>query len=229
MAKEKRTKQPTDEVLVETIEGSSKSVTDFFEDNKQTVSYLLGGLFVVVIGFLIYRQFVQAPRAKEAAEQMAAAQLQFERDSFALALTNPGNGFPGFADIAEDYSGTEAGNLALYYAGVSYLNLGQFDAAIDYLEDFSPSGTITPTMKAGALGDAYSEVNQFGKALKQYQRAAESDNAFLAAYYLKKYGMLSERQGDVAAAKEAYQQIKTDYFDTPAAGDIDKYLARVGG
>ena len=59
---------------------------------------------------------------------------------------NPGGGFPGFSDIVKKYGGTDAGNAALYYAGVSSLNLGQFDAAISYLEDFSPCGNLLPSM-----------------------------------------------------------------------------------
>lgn len=226
MAKEKETNKPTDEQLAGAIERPT-SITDFFEDNKDLVTYLLGGLFVIVIGFLVYRQFIQAPKETESIEQMAQAQRMFEQDSFALALTNPGNGYPGFADIAEDYSGTKAGNLALYYAGVSYLNLGQFDAAIDYLEDFSPAGDISPTMRAGALGDAYAEKGQPNKALSQYKKAASGTHPFLASYYLKKYGMLSEKQGDLATAREAYETIKTEYHDSPFAADIEKYLGRV--
>ncbi len=170
------------------------------------------------------------PKEQEAIEQMAQAQVQFERDSFALALTNPGQGFAGFVDIADQYSGTNAGNLALYYAGVSYLHLGQFEAAIDYLSDFSPAGDVTPAMKAGVLGDAYSETNDFDRALSSYRKAVSgSSNPLITAYYLKKVGMLSERQGDKEAAREAYQTIKDDYSETPVANDIDKYLVRVQG
>jgi len=156
------------------------------------------------------------------------AQTQFERDSFAVALTNPGQDYPGFVDIADTYSGTAAGNLALYYAGISYLNLGQFEAAIDYLKDFSPTGDITPSMRAGALGDAYSETNDMGQAMSYYQKAvSSSSNDLISAYYLKKVGMLHEQQGDKAAAAKAYQTIKDQYFDVPLARDIDKYLVRV--
>ena len=161
---------------------------------------------------------------------MAQAQVQFERDSFALALTNPGQGYPGLVDIADDYGATKAGNLALFYAGVSYLHLGQFEAAISYLKDFSPAGDITPAMAAGTLGDAYSEANDFDKALSSYNKAVNSaDNHLIAAYYLKKVGMLSERQGDKEAARAAYQTIKEEYSDTPIATDIDKFLVRVQG
>lgn len=229
MAKEKTDQLPSEETLANNM--SQKSITEIFEENKNTVTYLLVGLLVIVAGYILYRQLVQVPKEKIAIEQMVPAQLQFERDSFAQALTNPGGpDAMGFADLAKEYSGTKVGNLSLYYAGVSCLQLGQFDAAIDYLEDFSPAGDITPTMKSGALGDAYSEKNDFDKALSLYDKASSTaKNPLLAAYYLKKYGMLSERQGDKAAALEAYQTIKEEYFNTPVANDIDKYLVRVKG
>ena len=227
MAKDNQGKLPNEETLADAV--GQKSITEIFEENKNLVTYVLVGLLVVVGGYILYRQMVMVPKEQDAIEQMAQAQIQFERDSFALALTNPGQGFPGLVDIADQYSGTEAGNLALYYAGVSYLHLGQFDAAIDYLEDYSPAGDITPAMKAGVLGDAYSEQNDFGKALAQYREAASSSNPLIAAYYLKKVGMLSERQGDLEAAREAYRKIKQEYPETPVANDIDKYLVRVQG
>ena len=228
MAKDNKGSLPNEETLADAV--GKKSITEIFEENKNTVTYLLIGLLVIVGGYLLYRQVVKLPKEKEAIEQMAQAQVQFERDSFAIALTNPGQGFPGFVDIADDYGSTAAGNLALYYAGISYLQLGQFDAAIDYLNDFSPAGDVTPAMKAGALGDAYSEKGDFDKALSSYNKAVgKSNNPLISAYYLMKVGMLNERQGNAEAAREAYQTIKEEYYNTPQANDIDKYLVRVQG
>lgn len=228
MAKDNKGNLPNEETLADAV--GQKSITEIFEENKNLVTYALVGLLVLVGGYIIYRQMVMIPKEQDAIEQMAQAQVQFERDSFALALTNPGQGFPGFVDIADQYSGTKAGNLALYYAGVSYLHLGQYDAAIDYLKDFSPAGDVTPAMLAGVLGDAYSEKNDFDQALSNYRKAvSKSKNPLIAAYYLKKVGMLSERQGDKEAAREAYQTIKDEYSETPVANDIDKYLVRVQG
>jgi tetratricopeptide (TPR) repeat protein len=228
MAKENKGNLPGEVTLANAAE--KPSISDLFEHNRNTITYILIGILVAVAGYLLYHNMVLVPKEKEAIEQMAQAQLQFERDSFALALTNPAPGFLGFVDLAKEFSGTKAGNLALYYAGISYLQVGQFAAAIDYLEDFSPAGDVTPAMKAGALGDAYSETNDFDKALSQYSKAAsKTNNALVAAYYLKKLGMLSERQGDLKAARDAYQTIKDKYFDTPVATDIDKYLVRVQG
>lgn len=228
MAKENKGTIPNDEALADAV--GQKSITEIFEENKNTITYVLIGLLVAVAGYLLYRQLVKVPQEIEAVEQMASAQTQFERDSFALALTNPGAGYPGFVDIADQYSGTDAGNLALYYAGISYLQIGQFDAAIDYLKDFNPAGDITPAMKAGALGDAYSEKGDFDGALSAYEKAvSKSNNNLISAYYLMKLGMLNERQGNTEAAREAYETIQTDYYDTPQANDIEKYLVRVQG
>ena len=228
MAKDNKGNLPNEETLADAV--GQKSITEIFKENKNLVTYALVGLLVLVGGYIIYRQMVMIPKEQDAIEQMAQAQVQFERDSFALALTNPGQGFPGLVDIADQYSGTKAGNLALYYAGVSYLHLGQYDAAIDYLKDFSPAGDVTPAMLAGVLGDAYSEKNDFDQALSNYRKAvSKSKNPLIGAYYLKKVGMLSERQGDKEAAREAYQTIKDEYSETPVANDIDKYLVRVQG
>ena len=192
---------------------------------------ILGGLAALILlvgGYIFYNQFVQAPKEKDAATQMVRAQAMFEKDSFALALTNPGGGFMGFLDIIEDFSGTTVANTAQYYAGVSYLQLGQHDAAIDYLSNFDAGGTVLAYTKYGAIGDAYSEKNDFANALSFYQKAANAgDNEVMASYYLKKVGLLHEKQGNNADAKSAFEKIKNDYPSSQEGSDIDKYIARV--
>ena len=159
---------------------------------------------------------------------MAQAQRMFEKDSFALALANPGGGSLGFLDIASEYSGTSAANLANYYAGISYLNLGQFDAAKSFLEDFSPDGNVLPITYYGSLGDVYSEKNEMDKAISSYKKAiSQGTNEFLEAYYTKKLGMLYEYQGKVAEAKSTYENLKSKYPNTPEGQDIEKYISRV--
>lgn len=223
MAQRKKTAKQ-DDVLIDISEVSGQA-EDFFGKYQKQLLIAGGAILLIVGGWLAYKFAYQKPRQKEAVEQMAQAEYQFQRDSFALALANPGGGFPGFADIAKKYSGTGAGNAALYYAGVSSLNLGQFDAAISYLEDFSPSGHLLPAMKYGTLGDAYAEKGDLGKALSMYKKAAdEENNDVISPYYLKKVAMLSQKQGDAAGAKSAWQKIKSDYPKSNEARDADKYI-----
>lgn len=227
MARRLKNRKKADETLVDIVEVRDQA-QGFFEKNQRLVFGLGIGLVLVFGGLLIYNNFYMAPREAEAIEQMNLAQYQFERDSFAQALTNPGVGSSGFLDIIDNYGGTEAANLAHYYAAISYLNIGQFEVALDYLKDYSPSGDITPVMKQGAMGDIYSELGQMDNALSSYKKAVnQSDNDVLTSYYLKKFGMLNEKQGNLEEARKAYEQIKTDYPNSPYGSDIDKYLTRV--
>ncbi|MEM6318811.1 MAG: tetratricopeptide repeat protein [Bacteroidota bacterium] len=226
MARRKKQKQ-SEETLVDLVEVKD-SASDFLEDNQKTILGVLAALIIVVGGYIFYNQFVQAPKEKDAATQIVQAQAMFEKDSFALALTNPGGGFMGFLDIIDEFGGTAVANSASYYAGISYLHLGQYDAAIDYLNSFDPEGTVLAYTKFGAIGDAYAEKNDFSSAISNYEKAANAgDNEVLASYYLKKVGLLHEKQGQFAEAKAAFQQIKNDYPTSQEGTDIDKYIARV--
>jgi len=221
-----RKKQKADETLVDIVE-VKEHAQDFFEKNQMLVIGVLAAFVIVVGGLFAYNMLYKQPRNERALNQMFQAQFQFDRDSFALALENPGGGYDGFLDIIDNYKGTQAANLAHYYAGVCYLQLGRYEAAIDYLESFTPHGDVTPVMKQGVLGDAYSEVGQFDKAISHYEKASNTDNDFLAPYYLKKLGMLYEREGQLDKSAAAYNKIKEKYPESTVGRDIDKYIARV--
>ena len=225
MARRKK-QQVKDETLVDIVE-AKETAQDYFEKNKVLVLGVVGALVLIIGGYLFYDLLVKTPNENAAKEAMYRAEEQFARDSFALALENPGGGFDGFLDIIDNYPGTSAANLSKYYSGISYLNLGRFEAAIEFLNDFSPAGNVTPIMKFGALGDAYSELGNFDEALSAYGKAANSDNDFLTPYYLKKYGLLAERQGDTATAQESFNKIKDEYPNSAEAQDIEKYIAKV--
>lgn len=227
MAKRKNTRREDEDVLVEEAVVKETGTGDFIEDNQQYIIYALLAVGLLIAGYFIYKYMIQGPKQQEAMEQMYMAQDKFDRDSFASALNNPGAGFPGFLEIIDSYGGTKAANTAKYYAGVSYLNLGQFPAAIEYLDEFDASGEIFPIMKYGAMGDAYAEQDDLGNAMTYYKKAVSAgDNEILTTYYLKKVGLLSEKNGDKAAAHAAYLRIRNEYPTGPAAGEIDKYIFR---
>ncbi len=222
----KRKPAEKDEILIDVVE-ARETAEDFFERYRNYILGAIAALVLIVGGFWAYNQFYKKPKQQEAIEQMFQAEVQFERDSFALALTNPGGGYSGFLDIIDKYRGTPAANVAYYYAGISYLRLGQYQAAVSYLEDFKPKGKVMPIMKNGALGDAYSELNDLDKAMRYYQKAVEAgDNDLLTPHYLKKVAMLHEKKGNAAEALKAYKRIKEKYASSPDARDIDKYIVR---
>lgn len=227
MAKKKQEVRRADETLIDIVEVREQA-GDFFERYRTIILGVGSVLLLAIIGWFAYNQFYLKPKQQEAIDQMFQAQIQFERDSFQLALVNPGGGYIGFLDIIDNYGGTPAANLANYYAGVCYLHLGKYDAAVSYLSDFNAKGEVMPIMKNGALGDAHAELNDLSKAMSYYKKAVNAgENDLLTPYYWKKIAMLNEKNGDTDAALDAYEKIKNDYPNAPDARDIDKYIARV--
>lgn len=223
MAKRKVDKK-SEETIIDIVEARD-NIQDYINNNKTLIFGIIGGLLLLVAGYFIYKYAIVGPRETAAVEQIGKAQEQFAKDSFALALTNPGAGFEGFVDIVENYGGTNTANTAKYYAGVSYLNLGRFEDAVEYLEGVKAKGDILPVMKQGNLGDAYSELGNFDKAMSAYKKAVNSgENAFLKPYYMNKIALLHMKNGATEEAQKMFTEIKDNYPDSPVAQELDKFL-----
>lgn len=201
---------------------------NFLEKNQKIITGIVAAIIILVVGYLAYSNLYQKPRELEASNAIYTAEMQFEKDSFENALLSPGAGNMGLLDIIDEYSGTATANLANYYAGISYLKLGKYEAAISYLKAFKAGGMLTPITKNGAIGDAYSELEEYSKAIEYYKKAGTAgDNDYLTPYYLKKLGMLYEQEGEYKDALAAYTKIKENYPESPDGFNIEKYIDNV--
>jgi len=199
----------------------------FFEKNKKAVSIGFSVLLILIIVVVALNNFYLPSREKEAQAQIFKAQQYFEKDSFRLALDGDGN-YDGFLKIIDNYGWTKAACLSHYYAGVSYLRLGEYDNAIKHLKKFSASEPVICAMALGALGDAYSEKGDMDEAISYYKKAAgKADNDFLSPYYLFKAGLALKVKGNKEKALEVFNKIKTDYPNSNEGRQIDKYIAMV--
>lgn len=218
-------KDNTEERIVAVEEALSKT-EQFIERNQRIITYVIGGLIVVTLLVFGYRKFVTLPKEKTAQKALYIPQLYFEQDSLELALNGAGESM-GFLGVIEDYGSTEAGNLAQYYAGVCFLNLGDYDEAIRHLKKFSGDDLIMPGMALGAIGDAYIQLNDLDEAISYYERAArENENEFTTPTFLLKAGWAYEVNENYKKALEMYEKLKSDYPKAREARDIDKYIAR---
>ncbi len=223
----RRSQREADDTLVDIVE-VTQNAQGFIEKNQKTILGVATLILGAIAAILLYNTLVKGPKADRAKAEIYKAEQQFAVDSFALALSNPGAGYDGFLDIIENYKGTPTANTAKYYAGVSYLNLGDYDNAISYLNDVKPKGDILSSMKYGNLGDAYSEKNEWDTAISNYRKAVTSGkNDALKAYYLMKLGRLLERQGNKDEALKSYKEIRDNYHDSQQAQGIEKYISRL--
>ncbi len=224
MSKEKKTK--AGENLKE-VEQALTTAEYFFEKNAKLISIIFGAAVVLALLLLATHRFYTIPHEAKAKEQIFTAEQYFEKDSFNLALNGDGN-YPGVLDIVDNYGRTPAGNLAKYYAGISYLHLGKYKEAIDYLESFKTDDLLLKPVATGAIGDAYAELGNKEKALKYYAEASEMKaNNFTTPIYLLKQGRMYEMMGNKEKALSTYQMIKDKYADSNEGRLADKYIARI--
>ena len=203
---------------------------DFWGRFGKIISIALGAVILVVGGILIYKNFVVGPKEKKASDAIFRAQEYYAQDSLDRALNGDAQ-YPGFEKIVSQYGGTQAGELARFYAGSIYLKKGAFDKAISHLKEFE---TDAPQIQARAyklLGDAYAEQGKGKEAIEQYKKAAntfpEDDAAASEALFMAAY--LADRVlNDKAQATELYKKIKTEYNQTQWSFEADKYLAQNG-
>jgi tetratricopeptide (TPR) repeat protein len=205
------------------VEEALTRTEQFIEDNQKLLIRIVGGVVLIIALFLGVKQFYLQPMQENAQADMYMAELYFQKDSFNLALNGDGQ-YYGFLDIIDDYSLSNAGNLANYYAGLSYLHLGEYENAIDYLKDFSSNDIILSSLALGCIGDAYMELGDLDEALNYYEDAADnSDNELTHPMYLFKQAMIHEQNED---ALTLYHLIKVDFKSSREANGIEKYISR---
>jgi tetratricopeptide (TPR) repeat protein len=222
-------KQDKTEGGIVAVEEALSKTERFIERNQKLLTIIIGAIVIVVLVFFAFKKFYMAPREKEVKEQMFMAERYFEIDSLSLALNGDGM-YPGFLGIIDDYGMTQGANLAEYYAGVCYLKMGNYNDAIDHLKSFKGKDHMLGPMAKGAIGDAYMELNQPGKAAEYYTEAAGmQDNEFTTPLFLMKAGWTYEIQKDYKNALGVYEKIKYTYPTTNEGREIDKYINRVKG
>ncbi|MCY1722243.1 tetratricopeptide repeat protein [Prolixibacteraceae bacterium Z1-6] len=209
------------------LESVLTKTEQFIEDNQKIISYVVGSIIIVVAAYLGFSKLYLQPKQDEALSQMFMAENYFEKDSFNLAINGDGN-YLGFLDIIDDYGITKAANLAKYYTGISYLNLGQYEEALDYLNNFKTKDLLLAPVAEGAKGDAYLELGEQDKALKQYKKAyTTSDNELTTPIYMMKAATLLESMDELENALGLYQDIKKKYPTSTEATNADRYIARI--
>jgi TolA-binding protein len=210
------------EVIAEKLEGAEH----WIEENLKLVGGILGLIVLVIGGYFGYRYYIGG-QDEQAQKEMFQAVRYFEADSLNLALKGDGNNL-GFEQIIEDYSGTDAANLANFYAGAISLKQGKYALAILYLEDFKSNDLLVQPRAYSLIGDAYMEQKQYEDAAKFYGKASSSNpNKYFTPTYLMKEALAYEKLNQNDKAIAAYQKIIDQFFDSSEYQNARKFKARL--
>ncbi|PRY15034.1 tetratricopeptide repeat protein [Pontibacter ummariensis] len=228
MAKESVKKHNEFEELVENPDALADRLTqseDFVKRNKTKLLVVFAAIAALIVaGFLYYNY--RSTQNREAQQAMFQAVYYFEADSLSKALEGDGQ-YEGLLQIADEYSGTEAGNLANFYAGVALLKQGQYEAAVARLQEFESDDYLLQARAYSLTGDALLEQGKNQEAAELYIKAANyNPNPYFSPQYLMKAGIAYEADNNYAAAVEVYEEIITDFVTSAEVADAKKYKAR---
>ena len=205
--------------------GEALSTTgQWIEDNSNLLTWIITGIVVVVLGVIAINNYVIKPKAAEASAENAKSVVYFQSGDFEKALNGDEAECIGFAQTADNYRMYSTGKLAALYAGICYYQLGDYEQAANYLKRFKANDVNIGPAANQMLGDAYVELQEYGKAIRAFEAAANSENDLIAPMSLKKAGIVYLEMGDKRSAKHAFETIKEKYPVSQEASDIDKYI-----
>jgi TolA-binding protein len=210
----------------EAIKHKLENAEDWAENNAKPLIAIAVVIVLAVAAYFGF-QWYKGNQDGEAQKEMFQAIYYFEQDSLNLALNGDGNNL-GFLAIIDEFGFSDAAKLANFYAGNIYLKQGKFEVARLYLEDFSASDILVQARAYSLIGDTYMEENKFEDAAKFYNKAANyKSNKFFSPTYLMKEALAYEKLNQNDKAKEVYNKIISEFWESAEYQNARKFKARL--
>jgi len=207
--------------------------------HQQVALYLVIAAVIVGLGIFGWKTYAQRQTVKASADFDAAMKI-FQAPvgvppaagqvTYSDATKKFTDAEQKFAAVASKYPRTRPGELARYYAALSFEKLDKNDDAKKYLQGLTGSSDEeTAAMAQFELAGLDSRTGQDADAVKLYQQLIAKPTVLvpkpvvmlaLAAHYGQK---------NPAEAAKLYSQIKSDYPNTPIADQADQALALLPG
>lgn len=193
-----------------------------FKENKQLrlITFSIGGVILVLGGYLIYRQLVVAPKNEKSKEAYYPGLNYASQDSTDMAIEE-------LQAVVKKYDGTVGGENAQFTLARQYMEKGEFKKALSELEGVDVQDTYLSVYCVGLQGDCYSELGKYSDALSKYEEAAGiNENEKTTPEYLFKAALVAEQLKDFAKATEFYERIRDEFTSFAQQKAIEKYIAR---
>jgi tetratricopeptide (TPR) repeat protein len=198
----------------------------FLEKNKKRLSIIGGGIVLIILGLFFYNQFIYKPADLKSQEALWHGEYSLlNEQNWSAAILGDSIGNSGLKSVVESYSGYSGGNIAQYELGIAYLNNGQYQEAINALEQVSFEDEMISSITFGAMGDAYIELGKFTSAAENYEKAYKnSKNDLTAPIYMLKAAYAKETENNYEDAVKIYQKLIDEYPLVPEVNKAKKYI-----
>lgn len=201
---------------------------DFIEKNKQVLMIGIGTLAVIILAITWYAN-KKLEDNKTASELLAQVVTFYDQGQYQKAIDGePGTQLIGLKKVADDYGGTEQGEIAKLLLANSYYFLGDYDNALEAYASYSGDSDLHKATSLAGQAACYEIKENYSKSAELYEEAAKLIRMETqSADYLLNAGINYLKIGETDKAKELFDQIKTDFNTSIASKEVDKYLAQL--
>lgn len=193
------------------IEYSSR-ILHFYNQNKAAV---WGGSIAIVlaIGLIIGYVIHSSQQEDTARELLSLAEQEYLQGNYEIALNGSESDFTlGFIQIAANYGSTTAGNLAIYYAAASEFELGMYEDALMYIQNYDVPSGVVGVSPISLHASILAELDRYEEAANMFERAANWDlndsttplNLYSAAESYREAGLHDDAQRVVQTILDEY-------------------------
>lgn len=199
-------------------------VSQTFEKYRSVVLASLSILVILCVAVVVYYYLSQKWNKEASLLENSAYNYYIEGD-YQKALST-------YQKIEKDYSASKSMAIAMYYAGNSYLALGQNDQAIQayqkFIEKYKNQDTILPLVYVN-LGYAHMNKKDYSNAISAFKQASTLKNSFVADRAVYETARAHEISGDKVSAIERYEYLIKTYPSSPWAQDASAKLNKAQG
>lgn len=130
-----------------------------------------------------------------------------------------------FSDVAQRYGRTRSGQVARYYAGLSYLRLQMYDEAERWFREAERTGDAELAALARfQRAKIYERTGKSEEAVKLYQALIENPATLLPKPVVMLELAQHYAQSNPEEARRLYEQVRSEFPDTSAAQQAEQRL-----
>jgi tetratricopeptide (TPR) repeat protein len=209
----------------------------FANQRRRELQIVIAAVLVLVVGGWAFSQWRER-RTLEAEQAFAEAMEVFNAPvtselplgsppasgtSYATAAEKYGKAAAAFADVAQRFASQPVGLRALYYAGVSRMELGETAEAEKTLAEVAARRdpeALAPALARLALGELFRKTGRSDQAVDAFRQVLDDEQAPVPRDYalISLAGTLEEARR-FSEARAAYERLARDFPASVYAGE----------
>lgn len=161
---------------------------------------------IIVIGVLLYIFAWKQPAIAEGNRAIGDA------DRIALFEGNDSTALAAYQAVAANH-GFDAGNRANLESAIILYRQGEYQQALDYVNNYDATDDVVGPLAYGLKGDCLVNLDKYAEAVKAFDKAISTanNNPRLVPYFLNKKAVVLSAEGKHAEAVKAYKEIEEKY------------------